>query len=324
MKKMNLGDSGEKVSCMCLGTMYFGTKQNDQESFKLLDVYYEVGGRFLDTANNYAWWIEGGTGDDSEVTVGKWIKERDNREDIFLATKVGARLLNYSEGKDWTKCLEGLKRDTILTAIDQSLKRLQTDYIDLYYAHVDDRNTPLEETLEVFDKLRESGKIKHIGCSNYHSWRLERAYNIAKENKYTNYCCIQQGHTYLPPRFGATLAAGVGEITSRELLDYCRNNRNITIVAYSPLLQGVYSGRPDKSIPEEYRTVFTESKLKKLKDVADDHQATPNQVVLAWMMQSDPVIIPIIAASTEKQLIENLGAINVSLSAIDIDILSST
>ncbi|WP_208610211.1 aldo/keto reductase [Shouchella rhizosphaerae] len=164
MKQVLLGQTGVTVSELCLGCMNFGTKTEQVVSERLLDQYVDAGGSFLDTANNYAFWNEGGEGGESERLLGHWMKERGNRSNLFLATKVGALPTvpggGLSDG-------EGLSKQSIERAIDQSLQRLRTDYIDLYYAHIDDIKTPLEETLEAFEKLVRLGKVRFIGCSNY-------------------------------------------------------------------------------------------------------------------------------------------------------------
>ena len=158
MKRVKFSSTKNEVSEMCLGTMYFGSKVDKKTSYELLDYYIDNNGNFIDTSNNYAFWIDGCTGDESETLLGEWIRERKNREDIFLATKVGVRPLNKNGD------FEGLSKDTILKSLDYSLKRLKTDYIDLLYTHVDWRNEPLEETLEALNILIDSGKVKKYCC----------------------------------------------------------------------------------------------------------------------------------------------------------------
>ena len=155
MEKIQLGNSQLQVSPLCFGTMYFGTKVSQSDSFSLLDQFLTAGGNFIDTANNYAFWMENGVGDESENTLGAWLKERKNRDKVVLATKVGARPRHPGGGLDDA---EGLSHNTIIREVENSLKRLETDYIDLYYAHVDWYEYALEERLKAFDLLVTQGK----------------------------------------------------------------------------------------------------------------------------------------------------------------------
>lgn len=155
--------------------MHYGSKVDEETSFELMDYYYQ-GGRAFDTSNNYPFWRPESMGDESEITLGKWMKKRGNRKQLFIATKVGARPIN----KEKTE-FEGLSREVIFSAVEESLKRLQTNYIDLYYMHVDWRREPLEETLKAFNDLVKSDKIKHIVCSNMDTWRLVKAKEISKK-----------------------------------------------------------------------------------------------------------------------------------------------
>ena len=300
MRTVPLGDAGVEVSALCLGTMFFGTRVDEPTSMDLLDRYLEAGGTFLDTANNYAFWIPGGRGGESEALLGRWMRTRGTRGQVFLATKVGG-----APGED-------LSRAAILAAVDGSLRRLGTDHIDLYYAHVDHRSVPLEETLEAFDELVTVGKVGRIGCSNHAAWRIERARRISAARGIARYCCVQQRHSYLRPRpgtsFGPQLTAG------RELLDFCAANPEVALLAYSPLLSGAYTV-PGRALAEQYPGPDTDARLAALRVVADESRASPNQIVLAWLMATTPSATPLIAASTHAQLDENVGALAVELSA---------
>ena len=301
MKTMPLGRTGIDVSALCLGAMYFGTRQNQAESFALLDQYYEAGGRFIDTANIYAWWEDNGVGGESEPVLGAWIRERKNRDQLFVASKVG---FNYQDVP------VGLTADLIEQECEKSLKRLGLETIDLYYAHVDDRSTPVEETLEAFGRLVQAGKVRHVGASNFSAWRLEESRCASLANDWPDYCCVQQRYTYLRPRpgtnFGPQLAA------NDDLLDYCRS-RGTTLLAYSVLLSGAYT-RPERAVAEQYAGTDTEIRLVTLRAVAQEQNASPNQVILAWMLQSDPPVLPLVAASTSAQLQENIDALDITLS----------
>jgi aryl-alcohol dehydrogenase-like predicted oxidoreductase len=300
MRTVPLGEAGVDVSALCLGCMFFGTRVDEETSMHVLDAYTEAGGSFLDTANNYAYWIEGGRGGESEELLGRWMGRRGNRESLFLATKVGGAPGEHLSGAAISAALEG------------SLRRLQTESIDLYYSHVDDRSVELEETLEAFGDLVTAGKVRHIGCSNYAAWRLERARRIADAEGLPRYCCIQQRHTYLRPRLGA----GFGEqlVADDELLDFCAANPEVALLAYSPLLSGAYTV-PGRAFPQQYLGADTDARLDALRRTAGEADASANQVVLAWLMATAPAAIPVISASSGAQVEENLGALDVELSA---------
>lgn len=313
MKTVPLGKTGISVSDMCLGTMLFGTRNSEKDSFRLLDQYVDSGRNFLDTANCYAFWEENGTGDESEKLLGRWMAERKNRDQLFIATKVGCDP-NLEKGSEWPQNKEGLSSQTIRLRVEESLSRMKTDFIDLYYTHAPDNETPFEETLETLDALVTEGKVRHIGASNLPAWKLERAKKISQHHQWAEYSCLQQRHSYLRPKFGSEFASGIQEWASEELLDYCTENKEVTLLAYSPLLGGAYA-REDRPLMEEYNTDETRNRLEALKSVAEEVGGTVNQVVLAWMMQGSPTIIPLIAASTPKQLEENLKAADLILSS---------
>jgi len=300
MKKVKLGHTDEMVSTLCLGMMYLGTKQNIDESFALLDQYIEAGGNFLDTANIYAHWIPGGRGGESEICLGQWLKARGNREQVFIATKIGFPYQGVPRS---------LKADLIVEECNKSLQRMGIETIDLYYAHNDDRGTPLEETLEAFHRLVQAGKVRYIGASNYLAWRLEEAWWTSRQHGWPTYQCVQQRHTYIRKKHGTTFDPQVA--ANEDLLDYCRN-REITLLAYSALLSGAYT-REDRQFDDNYLGADTENRVSTLRAVAREIEATPNQIVLAWMLASDPLVLPLIAASTTEQMDENLKALDIQL-----------
>ncbi|HBX68220.1 MAG TPA: aldo/keto reductase [Chloroflexi bacterium] len=300
MKTVPLGNTGEKVSTLCLGAMYFGTRQNQAESFHLLDQYFEAGGRFIDTANIYAHWVPGFKGGESETLLGAWMRERNNRGRVFIASKVG---FNYQDVP------VTLRAEIIEQECNKSLQRLGVETIDLYYAHNDDRYTPLEETLEAFHRLKDAGKIRYIGASNYLAWRLEEAHWLSLTSEWPEYCCVQQRHTYIRRKHGTVFTPQVA--ANEDLLDYVKN-RGITLLAYSALLSGAYT-RPDRGFSEQYLGADTDNRLAVLKSVAAETSTSANQVILAWMLQSDPPVLPLIAASTTEQMQENLDALKVKL-----------
>jgi aryl-alcohol dehydrogenase-like predicted oxidoreductase len=302
VKTVSLGKTGVEVSAFCLGTMFFGSRTNKKASYQILDRYVEEGGAFLDTANKYAGWAPGYVGGESETLLGEWMRERKNRDQAFIATKVGS---------DYPGVERGLRAQQIATECEKSLKRLGIDTIDLYYAHIDDRNTPMEETLEAFDRLVKAGKVRWIGASNFAAWRLEEARWVSQMQGRAEYCCVQQRYSYVRPKPGASFGRQIA--ANDDLFNYCRA-RGMRLLAYSPLLSGAYT-RADRTFSEQYRGPDTEARMAALKAVSEQVGATANQVVLAWMAQSDPAVIPLLGASTVDQLQENLGAQDVELSA---------
>lgn len=200
MKKLLL-PNGLEVSNVALGAMDFGTTTSKEKAFAVLDAYLDLGGNFVDTSNNYAHWQ--GTGDESETLLGEYFASRKCRDRVVLATKVGFD--RHGQG-------QGLKKEQIEYWIDESLRKLQTDYIDLYYAHTDDPTTPLEETMEAFHRLIEKGKVRHLGGSNYDTWRFAQANTLGK----TPYTVMQQWFTYLQARGDKAPQYIFNEYTSRE------------------------------------------------------------------------------------------------------------
>ncbi|MBA3873439.1 MAG: aldo/keto reductase [Anaerolineae bacterium] len=302
MKTVQLGSSELQVSALGLGAMFFGTRTPTDMSYELLDEYVAAGGNFIDSANIYAHWVEGFKGGESEVLLGEWLRQRGNRSQQIIATKVGF---------GYPGVLQELTPRTIEEECNKSLKRLGIETIDLYYAHVDDYNVPMEEVLEAFDKLVNAGKVRFIGASNYLAWRLEEARGLSEAKGLSNFVCVQQRHSYLRLKPGGSTAPQV--TTNTDLFDYSRR-RNFPIVAYSVLLGGAYT-QPDRSIGREYLGPDSDARLAMLKTIASETGATINQIVLAWMLHSDYPTIPLIAASSHQQLQENLGALDVKLSA---------
>ena len=183
---------------------------------------------------------------------------------------------------------------------------------------MDDRNTPLEETLGAFDRLVQAGKVRFIGASNYLAWRLAAADALSKANGWPAYCCVQQRHTYLRPKPGASFDPQLA--VNDDLLDYCRAT-GTTLLAYSALLSGAYT-RPDRPIDQQYLGADADARLAALRQVAADHNVTPNQVILAWLLQGDPAIIPVMAAGSEAQMKENLAALALRLTGDEVELLT--
>jgi len=312
MRQVRLGNTDALVSEIGLGCMYFGSTLDHATSFRLLDRYREAGGSFLDTADCYAFWVPGGRGDESEDTIGRWMRERKNRTQVFVATKIGARPGPLPGSK------EGLSATAVAAGLDGSLRRLGTDHVDLLYTHVPDLEVPLEETLGALDRLVREGKALSIGCSNELAWRVERARAISVSHGWSQFACVQNRYTYLRPKPRAVLPQ---VCVNDDLLDYAALNRDISLVAYSPLLGGAY--RDGGEIPPEYRTSDSVARMPVLTAVALETGASRSSVALAWMIQGSPSLIPVIGVSSEAQLVENLGATGLHLTVGQMDRLTS-
>ena len=303
MKSGKLGKTDIAVSMAPLGAMFLGTKQDRDASFALLDLYRERGGNFIDTANIYAHWVgpqfHGG---ESEVMLGEWLKARGSRHDLVIASKVG---FPYADTKT------GLSAKQIKDECDKSLQRLGVETIDLYFAHVDDLETPQEETLRAFADLVKAGKVRVIGASNFTTYRLALANAFAFANGLPRYEVLQQRHTYLRPRhdgsFGAQLAL------TADMSEYCAA-AEISIMAYSSGLGGAYSGKVDRPVPEQYLGADTGKRLAALGQIAKETGATAHQVVFAWLA-NQPNMMPLVAGTSIEQLTANIDAVEIALTA---------
>ncbi|WP_299539253.1 aldo/keto reductase [uncultured Streptomyces sp.] len=305
------GPSGPVASALCLGAMPFGSTVDEKTSFAILDRFVEAGGTLIDTADNYVFWIPGTTGDESETTVGRWLASRGLRDEVLISTKAGGRPTVPGTGLETA---EGLSAPAVRAAAEGSLRRLGTDRVDLYWTHLEDRSVPLEETVEALDALVRDGKAAVLGASNHATWRIERARAVAREHGRTGYSCVQQRYSYLQPRADVELPEGGHVHASPELLDYLREDQDLTLMAYSSLLSGAYT-RPEKRLPAAYDHPGTAPRLAALREVAAELGLTPNQVVLAWLMGGDPPAIPIVGVSSVDQLDEVLGAVDADLPA---------
>jgi len=305
-RTIGTGDNQIRVSALCLGAMYFGTRVDEDTSRAVLDRFVEAGGTFIDTADNYNQWLRRSDGGESETLLGRWMADRRIRDDLTIATKGGAKTTVIGDARE--ENFEGLGAATIRRAAEDSLRRLGLDRIDLYYAHWDDRKPPLEETVGALGKLASDGLVGQIGCSNYATWRLERARRVAADLGVSGYTAIQQEYTYLWPR------PGPAPVVGREMLDYLTVHSDIALLAYSPLLSGTY-GRPERPLPANrgYAHPSAYARFQVLREVADEVSATPNQVALAWLLHHRPAVIPVFGASSVAQLDEALGALELTL-----------
>jgi aryl-alcohol dehydrogenase-like predicted oxidoreductase len=302
MKTVSIGRSGLTAVNAPLGAMWLGTKQNRDESFALFDHYVARGGNFIDTANIYAHWLgDPWKGGESETVLGEWMKARGNRAGLVVSTKVG----HAYPGTERT-----LDPKVIHDECDRSLRRLQTDHIDIYFAHVDDLTTPPEATLEAFAGLIKAGKVRAIGASNFTTGRLAAINAMAVATGLPRYEILQPRYTYLRPRHDAQFGAQLS--LTAEMDDYCRGNE-ISIMPFSSGLGGAYNARPDRPLPAQYASADSTARLAVLRAVASELSTTPHQIVFAWLAAKGT--LPLIAGSTNAQLDESLDALDQPLTA---------
>lgn len=299
MNYRRLGSSGLKVSELCLGTMQWGWTANEAAAIEVMDAFVAAGGNFIDTADVYSRWVEGNPGGVSEAIIGRWMQARGNREQIVLATKVRGPMWDGPNG-------EGLSRAHIVKACEDSLRRLQTDYIDLYQSHWFDAETPIEETMEAFDLLVRQGKVRYIGCSNHPAWRLMHSLWVSDKRNLVGYASIQ-------PHYNLVHRAEF----ERELKDVCEAFE-LGVIPYSPLANGFLTGKYRRegaaesaradSVRKRYMNDKGFAVLDVLDSIAAERKATVLQVALAWLLSRPYVTAPIIGANTPDQLQESLGA----------------
>jgi len=299
-----LGQTNLQVSPLCLGTMQFGWTADESMAGRILSMAYEAGINFIDTADIYSRWADGNPGGVSELIIGRWLAQSHiPREKIVLATKVRGDMGN---GPD----TEGLSRKHIMQAVENSLRRLQTEYIDLYQAHWPDENSPIEETLKTFDDLVKQGKVRVVGASNYPAWELMQALWTADRRGLCRYDCLQP-HYNLVHR----------DEFERELAAVC-NTYRLGVISYSPLAGGFLTGKyhrnliPNSARAEGAKRYFTErnwSLLDQIDTLAKEKKATMSQVALSWLLANPVITSLIVGVNSTEQLKENLGALDVQL-----------
>jgi aryl-alcohol dehydrogenase-like predicted oxidoreductase len=306
-----MGPDRIAVSRLCLGAMALGGIQDEATSFAILDRFVELGGNFIDTANCYMFWIPGGTGDESELQLGRWLAARGNRDDLVIATKVGRRPTFQGGGIDHS---EPLSAERIGAGLDESLARLGTDRVDLFWSHRDDPDTPLEETVGGFDAVVRAGKARMVGASNHTAWRVERARAISARTGAAAYTAMQNRYSYLQPRPGTVLPEGGHVHAAPTDLDYTEATEGMAMLTYSSLLSGVYTN-PAKPLGEHYAHPGTRARLEALDAVAAQTGATRNQVVLAWLIGHGAPVVPLVGVSSVAQLEEVAAGLEVKLDA---------
>ncbi len=316
MEYRALGRTGLKVSQLCLGTMQWGWTTDEPGARSVMDAFVEEGGNFLDTADVYSRWVEGNPGGVSEEIIGRWAKDRGNRPGLVIATKVRGPM---GDGPNSS----GLGRKHIMEAVEGSLWRLQTDYIDLYQAHAFDPEVPVAETLRAFDDLVRQGKVRYVGASNYPAWRLSMALAASAIHGWAR-CDALQPHYNLAHR---------GEF-ERELKPLCEEE-GIGVLPYSPLGAGFLTGKyrrgvslPRSGRARDVQTRYLDSDrawdaLASATEIAREQGKTVAQVALAWILTQPVVTAPIVGANTVEQLRENLGAVGLRLSADEMALLET-
>ncbi len=287
---------------LALGAMEFGTRIDEKTSFGLLDQYVAEGGVWIDTANCYAFWqSESGFGGQSEELLGRWLAQRPGvREKVRIATKVGWEPTVVGGFPEQT---EGLGTAAIDAAVETSLRRMGIDHIDLYWAHRDDRNTPMDETIAAFGRHHAAGTIGQVGLSNWAIWRVERARGLAAQLGVVEPSALQLRYSYLQPRpFVRDHISNhrFGWVTD-EVLDFVGNQQQWELWGYSPLMSGSYE-RDDRPIEEAYEHPGTTRRLEALGKVAAELGVSRSSVVVAWLCGGTPQVRPIVGASRPEQL----------------------
>jgi aryl-alcohol dehydrogenase-like predicted oxidoreductase len=312
MEKRRLGQSSLNVPPITFGCNVFGWTVDEKASFALLDAWLDAGFNFLDTADVYARWVKGNSGGESETIIGKWMKARGNRDKIVLATKLG---IEIAPGK------KGLSRAYMQTAVADSLRRLQTDYIDLYQSHRDDPETPIEETLSSYADLIKQGKVREIGASNFSADRLAESLKISTDKGLPRYQSLQ-------PQYSLVERTGF----EGALEDLCLAEKVGVIGFYSlasGFLTGKYRSRSDTEGRArgpgvaKYLNDHGLGVLKALDEVAAKYEAKPGQIALAWLIARPSVTAPIASATTLEQLAELVEAAEIDLDAESIQQLNA-
>lgn len=298
MKLKNLAKTDLQISELCLGGNVFGWSADERQSHEVLNVYTELGGNFIDTADVYSEWGEGHVGGESETVIGTWLKSRSSTDEIVIATKVSK-----------LSTRPGLGRANILAACDDSLRRLGRDHIDLYYAHDDDQETPLEETMAAFTELQQAGKIRFAAASNYSGARLREASVISKQHGFIEYSALQNHYNLLErEEYERDSVPALAEL-------------GLEGVPFFGLARGFLSGKYREGVQVEsvratgvtkYTNVHGWAVLAKLDRLANHHSVSVSAIALAWLRQQPSVAAPIASARTVEQLREIMTHVNLS------------
>jgi len=305
MEYTKLGSTGIKISRFVLGTMQFGWRVEEEGSFKVMDKAIELGINCFDTANVYTRWAENSYPGKSEAIIGKWLKDRETRENLILATKLRGSMSDDINAK-------GLSRRHVHQAITASLKRLQTDWIDLYQIHSFDEDTSIEETLHALNILVDNGKVNYLGASNIHPWMLVEAFWVSDKYGYARFETVQPPYSI------------VRRMLVEHQMYHVIKKYGLGVIPYSPLAGGFLTDRysKDSPLPDTPRSegaqkrYFTEKRWKvheTVKEIADSKNVKMTQIALAWILTKDFITAPIIGANSVEQLEENVGALEIKL-----------
>ena len=311
MKKRQLGQSSIETAPLMLGSNVFGWTADEATSFKILDTFVAAGLNFIDTADTYSTWVPGHQGGESETILGNWFKRSGKRDKIVIATKVGAEI--PGQGK-------GLSKAWIMRQLEASLKRLQTDYIDLYQSHRDDPATPVEETLEAYAQLIQQGKVRVIGCSNFTAERIRESLAASRKNGWPRYESLQPNYNLYE------------RATYESTLEPLALQEKLGVIPYYGLASGFLTGkyRSQDDLKKSPRGQSTKKYLndrgfrilQALDQVAERYQTKPAQVALAWLMARKSITAPIASATSVEQLNELVQAITLELDRESIDKLN--
>jgi aryl-alcohol dehydrogenase-like predicted oxidoreductase len=298
MKLKNLAKTDLQISNLCLGGNVFGWSADERQSHEVLNLYSELGGNFIDTADVYSEWGEGHVGGESETVIGSWLKTRSSTDEVIIATKVSK-----------LSTRPGLGRANILAACDDSLRRLGRDHIDLYYAHDDDQETPLEETMAAFTELKQAGKIRFAAASNYSGARLLEAAEVSRKNEFTEYVALQNHYNLLER-----------EEYERDSVPVL-SQLGIEGLPFFGLARGFLSGKYREGVQVEsvrasgvtkYTNEHGWAVLAKLDRLANHHSVSVSAIALAWLRQQPSVAAPIASARTSDQLREIMTQVTLS------------
>jgi len=304
MNYRTLGRTGLQVSEICLGTMQFKWTTDEATAHKVMDAFVDGGGNFIDTADVYSNWAPGLQGGEAEIIIGDWMKAHGNRDKIILATKVRGRMWDGDDG-------EGLSRNHILRAAEDSLRRLQTEAIDLYQTHRPDEATPIEETMRALDDLVKQGKVRFVGCSNHSGAQLTEAINASRAAELCEYLTLQPHYSLV-------------ERHNFETNTYAAARQfNLAVIPYSPLGRGFLTGKyrrgqtlPDSKRLGSVRALLTDKNFDLLDGLGEIARARGNslgQIALGWLLNKDQVASVIIGANSVEQLNDSLGAAGLGL-----------
>lgn len=311
MEKRELGNSGLQVSPLCFGGNVFGWTIDKKQSFKLLDAFIDAGFNFIDTADTYSWWVPGNIGGESEAIIGAWFAERKNRNQIILSTKTGSQ--NNERPANVSK-------QFILSSVEDSLRRLKTDYIDLYQTHFDDEKTPVEETLSAYDQLVKEGKVRVIGTSNMSAERIRKSLKVSEKEGFPKYQTLQPLYNLMER-----------ESYEKELRGIVEENK-MGVLSYYSLASGFLTGkyRSKADLTKSKRGLGIEKYLNEkgikvldaLDKISEKHNTTQAAISLAWLMARPTITSPIVSATSLKQMESIIKAPQLNLDKEDMDFLN--